>query len=148
MSRVTLQDTTQSLIVKMCDGNPGAVAVLCELFKCSIEIDPKAGLGGLHYLLMMDDFGLYGSHIWMLFKDVCGQKLEGVIALFRAHQLGIISSRELRRIVDADEPYDTLPLIGKIRKELPDFALSVNLPTEQTDGRQVPDRDLLVNGDT
>ncbi len=124
MGRVTLDDDLKSSIVKMCEGNPGALTVLCELVTRTPEIDPDAGLGGLHYLLHMDDQGLYGSHIWMLFKDVCGGKLEGVIALFRAHQLGIIPSLELQRIIDEDKPYDFAPLIVAIQKEVPTFATS------------------------
>jgi hypothetical protein len=73
---------------------------------------------------MMDDWGLYGSQIWMVFKDVCGQSIEGVIALFRAHQLGILSEKELQQIIDKDELYDFIPIIAAIQKELPTFAPS------------------------
>ena len=124
MGKIGCDDNLLDSIVKMSEGNPGAVTVLAELVKRTPEIDPQAGLGGLHYVLMMDDWGLYGSQIWMVFKDVCGQSIEGVIALFRAHQSGILSEKELQQIIDKDELYDFIPIIAAIQKELPTFAPS------------------------
>jgi hypothetical protein len=123
MGRIQLEDSVTSAIVKMCDGNPGGLTVLMELIKQVPQIDPECFMGGLNYILSLDDLGLYGSRIWMLFKDVCGQEVAGVVVLFRANQLGHLSSRELRRIIDEDEPYDWRLLVPMIQKDVPTFTV-------------------------
>ena len=65
-NRVGLQDTVQDALVKMVEGNPGAITVLLEFLKRNPDL-------GLIHILKLDDLGIYGSHIWMLWKDVCGQ---------------------------------------------------------------------------
>jgi hypothetical protein len=107
-------------IVKMCDGNPGAATVLALLMERTPQIEVP-GVDGFLYVLHLDDFGLYGPSIWMLYKDVCGQKIEGVVTLFRARQLGHITGGELRRIVAEDKPYDWRPLVALIQRDVPEF---------------------------
>jgi hypothetical protein len=121
MGRIQLDDSMMSALMKMCEGNPGGLNVLMELVRQVPCIDPACALGGLHYVLQLDDLGLYGPKIWMLFKDVCGQKIEGIVVLFRAWQLGHLSATELRRIIDEDEPYDWKPLVALIRADVPEF---------------------------
>ncbi len=70
MSKITLEDTNQSAIVKMSEGNPGALTALVGLLQLDKKVAP---FGGLVALLHLDDEGIYGSRIWMGFKDYCGQ---------------------------------------------------------------------------
>ena len=53
----------------MSDGNPGAINVMCML----INHDPVKGQVALCHL---DDMGIYGSQIWIAYKDICGQDIE------------------------------------------------------------------------
>lgn len=70
MSKIVLEDTTQSAIIKMAEGNPGALTAMIGL----LQLDHKdAPGGGLVAILHLDDEGIYGSRIWMGFKDYCGQ---------------------------------------------------------------------------
>ena len=121
MGRVELDDSLLHALTKMSEGNPGALRVLLELMDTVPQIDPDSALGGLLYVLRLDDLKLYGSAIWMLYKDVCGEDVAGMVALLRANQLGQLPSRELRRIVEEDEPYDFAQLVPKIREDVPDF---------------------------
>jgi hypothetical protein len=121
VSRIQSQDTMLEAIVKMSDGNPGAITVMMQLLEQVPEIDPIAAMGGLLYVLHLDDFGLYGPSIWMLYKDVCGQEIAGIVTLFRARQLGHITGGELQRIVAEDKPYDWQSLVPKIQEEVPEF---------------------------
>jgi hypothetical protein len=121
MSRIQLEDSMADALYKMCEGNPGGLTVLMSLLEKVPQIDPVCAMGGLNYILQMDDFGLYGPQIWMLFKDVCGQEIEGVVTLFRARQLGHLSGTELRRIIEEDVPYDWRPLVATIQKDIPEF---------------------------
>lgn len=56
-SRFDPNDTIPQTIMKMSDGNPGALKVLCG-------IDPFMILG-------LDNMRIYGPNIWIGFKDVC-----------------------------------------------------------------------------
>jgi len=79
-NRVGLQDTIQSALVKMVDGNPGAVRVSMEL------ITKEEGLGFIHYL-KLDDYGVYGCRIWMCYKDLCGENIDKLYDLLRNNKL-------------------------------------------------------------
>jgi hypothetical protein len=48
--RIKLHDTFQSAIIKMSDGNPGALRVLLELFEHGNKIEPDAFSGRLAFL--------------------------------------------------------------------------------------------------
>ena len=88
------------IMIKMSEGNPGAVTVLMELYKETPETDPMSALGGLGPIMWLDTFGIYGSRIWMLYKDVCGQDVEKTNWMIRAVQLGIMSEAELNHRID------------------------------------------------
>ncbi|MFZ2950919.1 MAG: hypothetical protein WA003_15700 [Desulfuromonadaceae bacterium] len=61
--RIELTDTPMPMIMKMSDGNPGAVNVLCRMLKEGEAIDRDSALGGYGALLGMDTHGIYGSRI-------------------------------------------------------------------------------------
>ena len=122
-NRIELTDNVFDIMTKMAEGNPGGLSVLMKLYTDSDAIDPDSALGGLGVILDFDQMGIYGSNIWILFKDVCGQDVTKLVALLRAKQLGYI---EERLIVDAAYGRNrNLPLkdlFDKVRAYLPDFA--------------------------
>ena len=65
--RVQLNMSMQEAIFALSDGNPGAVRVLCELLE---------GGNGIMDLLLCDTKRLYGSQIWVCYKDICGEDIE------------------------------------------------------------------------
>ena len=71
MSReaVNFSDSTQTVLVKMSEGNPGAVSVLMDLLK---RDDPAA----LMTLLTLDDMNMRGPQIWVGYKDHCESDIE------------------------------------------------------------------------
>lgn len=71
MSReaINFSDSTQDVLVKMSEGNPGALTVLMELLK---RDDP----GALMVLLSLDDMNMRGSQIWVGYKDHSGSDIE------------------------------------------------------------------------
>lgn len=66
MSRLTLEMTALDLYMALSEGNPGALNVLMQL-------EQKFGAMAL---ITVDSKALYGSRIWMLYKDVCGEDIE------------------------------------------------------------------------
>lgn len=100
MSRIKLEDTFMDIMVKMSEGNPGAINVLMQLYKEVPNIDPQNILGGIGAILELDTLGVYGPRIWMLYKDVCGEDIANTNWMLRAWQLGIISEAELNKRID------------------------------------------------
>lgn len=121
--RITLQDTAITAITKLSEGNPGALRVCSELFKEGAAIDPDAFGGGLSPLLALDTHAIYGSRIWMLYKDVCKQNLTHVVAVLRAVQLGLFTESALKNgINNYGEGVDCVALFDAVCNRLPNFA--------------------------
>jgi len=123
--RINLHDTIATAISKMSDGNPGALSVLAQLAHDGNRIDPDAVLGGgLSFILDLDSLDIYGSEIWVLYKDICGSNLAKLCAVLRGWQLGFIPESEVRTAV-------RVPLLGmtinideivrRVRERLPNF---------------------------
>lgn len=127
MSRIQLTDNGIDIIMKMVEGNPGAISVLTTLIKEEPKIDPDSFLAGFGTILSMDEMGIYGTHIWILYKYSCGQNVLNLITLFRAHQLGFVTSESIKSAsteaaASSREPsFDFTDLFSKIKTQLPDF---------------------------
>ena len=127
MSKIELTDSTQDVMVKMSDGNPGALHALCSMLKESPSIDPQGAMGGLGPKLSLDTLGIYGSEIYILHSDQCHRDTRELLMLLRANQLGFISSERIQRIARS-QMRDTLltedemgELNRKVMNELPSF---------------------------
>ena len=108
--------------MKMCDGNPGALRVLCECLKDGATIDPDGFAGGLGAVLGMDTLKVYGPRIWMLYKDVCDHDLRVMIAVLRAWQLGFLTEAALNKAVDSyGAGIDVPDLVALVEARLPKF---------------------------
>ena len=123
MSKIELTDTTRDVVVKMSEGNPGALRVTMELLSKTKDIDPDNALGGLGTILRMDDMGIYGPRIWMLYKDVCGEDLTKMVGLLRAQQLGIVSKSKLYHAIENwGDGLKLNVIMSQVRERLPRFA--------------------------
>lgn len=118
MPRIELNDNLMDIFLKMSEGNPGAVTVLMELYKEVPTIDPKNILGGIGAILDLDTLGVYGSRIWMLYKDVCGQDIAKTNWMLRAWQLGVISENDLNHRIDNYGRDGIDAIIEKVMTEL------------------------------
>lgn len=124
--RITLDDSMMNIVMKMADGNPGAVTgnpgAVTVLFQLIADKnDPDSWAGGLGNLLSLDTLGIYGPDIWVLFKDVCGQNILNVVTVLRAVQLGLYSERNLWNCIDNRTSLDCEQLLTKVRERLPRF---------------------------
>lgn len=121
-ARIELTDTGMSACVKMSDGNPGAITVMALMLKEGGAIDPDDFFGGLGAVLALDTHGIYGSRIWKLYKDVCGQDLRVTLAILRSVQLGFLDEGELNHAIDNNgEGLDIPALVTKVEEHLPSF---------------------------
>lgn len=120
--RLGLTDTPQSAIIKMGGGNPGALNVLCEIFKESQKIDPQNGLGGFAPILFMDTLKIYESRIWMLYNDVCGCRLDKMLGLLRCVQMGLLADEKIQHAIDnRGGGIDLDDAMASLKDRLPSF---------------------------
>lgn len=76
-TRINLGGTTLEAIVSMCEGNPGAAVALSELIKNDEE-------NGLVMMLWLDEWGIYGTDIWVLYSDICAKDIKKMAAVLLA----------------------------------------------------------------
>jgi len=122
MTKLDLNDSIEDIMIKMSEGNPGAISVCMMLYTKGGAIDPDALFGGLGGVLSLDSLGIYGSKIWMLFKDVCKQDLVKTSAMLRAWQLGFVPKATLLHAIDNyGAGIDTDALLAQVQERLPAF---------------------------
>lgn len=122
-NRIDLNDDIQKIIYKISEGNPGALTVIMRSIKEVRVIDPDSALCEYGPLLLLDSFGIYGSNIWVLYKDCCLQEIVLFLACLRALQLGLISDSEIDdAILNNGLGFDPKYVLEKVQKELPCFA--------------------------
>lgn len=79
MTRIDLGDTIVDALTKLAEGNPGAVTVLAKL--------TRRDAFGFIQCCRLDDLGIYGPHIWMCYKDLCGEDIETLYSLLENEKL-------------------------------------------------------------
>ena len=122
-NRINADDSFESAVVKLSEGNPGALAALLNACKASAEVDPYCAWGEYGPLFSCDTHGIYGSRIWMLFKDVCNQSVTDLLAALRAVQLGIRTEKQLNTAIDNEGTgWNCEEVLAAVKAELPNFA--------------------------
>jgi len=123
--RIKLHDTTQEIVMKMCEGNPGGLRVLVDMIKNGSAIDPNDIMQGLGGVLALDSNNIYGSRIWYLYKDVCKGNLSHMIAVLRGWQLGYVTENLLAHAIDNyGDGLNVDSIVAQVQKRLPDFKVS------------------------
>lgn len=119
--KINLEMTLPDAVLAMGEGNPGALRVLAESAERNGEIDPDNAFGPWGLLANLDNLGIYGEKIWILYKDLCGESVPKTTAIARACQLGIIPRKQLELAIDKKGPLEVDEIVGKVREELPNF---------------------------
>lgn len=120
--RIQLTDTAMTAAIKLADGNPGAITAIMKMMESAPSIDPDSAFGPLGPLFSLDSMGIYGSRIWVLWKDVCGGNALRVETLFRAAQLGIISDQQVSNAASTGRAgFDFSDLLLSVQEQLPAF---------------------------
>lgn len=128
MSRIQLTDSIPEVLTKLSEGNPGAVTVMIRLIQDGDGIDPDSWAGSLTPMLSLDSYRIYGSHIWILYKDICKQDIRCMCAVLRSVQLGMTSPerlkaeiRERSEGVEPRNPLDAREILKGVMEYLPAF---------------------------
>jgi hypothetical protein len=124
-TRIQLEDDFAGIVTKMTDGNIGAVTCMIRTMELTRAIDPASIIGEIGPLLTLDNIGIYGSAIWVLFKNVCKEKPAVMIAVLRATQLGILDKETVlasavrqNRQADQEILFDPIDIYYKVRERL------------------------------
>lgn len=134
--RIELTDSLLDVMLKMSEGNPGAASVCAQLMKETPQIDPDNIMGGMGVILSLDDMGVRGPKIWMLYKDVCKENLTYLNAVMRGRQLGHLSSEKIQHAIEHyGEGLDLPAILAKVQSELPAFG---GLTPHAADAKNAP----------
>jgi hypothetical protein len=87
-NKLRLTDTGMDVVIKMSDGNPGAMQVSMLL----VKEDMKS-------ILFCDNIGLYGSELYMLWSDCCNRDIGKTIKVLNLLSECKISEDEFWRRV-------------------------------------------------
>jgi hypothetical protein len=124
-TRIKAEMTTMEILTTMGEGNPGALTVCVSILKHGPAIDPDDLFEGFGTLLTLDMLGIYGSRIWVLFKNVCDGDLVKLMAVTRAYQLGqlggateVAINRAIGHSVDS---LDVNAVMAAVQQRLPKF---------------------------
>lgn len=122
--RIKLTMSLPDILQELSEGNPGALTVLLKLMKQAPVIDPEAWAKELQPLLSLDTHGIYGSQIWVFYKDICGESILNMLIVFRAVQLGLMREDTLQAWLRAPHrvPASQFEVLRELLKEkLPSF---------------------------
>lgn len=81
--RIKLDHTPMDMMLALCEGNPGALSVCMDIQKAN----GGDVIGLCADLIYLDAAGIYGSDIWIAFKDYCGQDIRAFIDRLRSGEL-------------------------------------------------------------
>ena len=98
MSRIELEDSGMDMLIKMADGNPGAITAMMAIIEQHDSIDPQAIMGGIGAIMILDTWEIYGTDIYVLFSDKCGKDVRKMLMIMRATQLGMFSHSKLKEL--------------------------------------------------
>lgn len=133
--RIELNDTPLEIITKLSEGVPGAITVMGGLMKTPLPKECEGLMEGppLGPLFSVDSEGIYGSAIWLLYKDACGEDLDNMLRVLGCLQQGIIDHNDVANVIeDPDELFTEHQLLTRINGSMLNSEVSDGLdqPTE------------------
>lgn len=113
----------------MCEGIPGALNVMLAVITKGSKHDPNCPDVPFAVVGMLDEMGIYGSRLWILYSDVAGAKLGRFLAIIRAFQLGFLKEEEIDASIEAEKAtFDVDAVIVRVQERLPKFLLELEEP--------------------
>jgi len=120
--RIELSDSILDIVTKMSNGNPGAISVIIKIIKHGAEIDPDSFCGSLGTIFNLDREGIYGSDLWLFYKDVCKENIVNVVGVLRCCQLGELPISHVWDAIRGIKQLDIEPVMELVKAKLPNFA--------------------------
>lgn len=109
-------------VFALSQGNPGAVVFILNMYKSSVQIDPRAWGKELHPIMELNELGIRGAQIHAFAKHTCDHDLVTAFAMFRAVQLGFITRDSLLNAIRDEKPVERCAeLVELVKQRLPEF---------------------------
>ena len=126
MGKLSLDMSIAQCMIVMADSNPGAAVAIMNIMQQTSAIDPDNALGGIGYVMDLDEMGIYGTDIYVLYSDICNKELPKFLAVLRAKQLGLLDTYVLQRACARQDlmgktMINVEDLYQKVRERLPAF---------------------------
>jgi len=135
-TRISMDLSPMDIFIKMSDGNPGGLSALLQMYEHGALIDPMDFMGEFGAMFALDSHGIYGSRIWMLYKDVCDENIGKTIAILRATQLGFLSDSDLDTGIDNyGAGIDVNSLVAQVEARLPNFNVNARYTKDMNDAQ-------------
>lgn len=125
--RVNLDMATEEAVCAIAGSNMGALSVCSSMVDRVEHIDPSALFGGMSYLMMLDNLGLYEEDVFILFKYVCGQDMPKMLAVLNATEheslTGVTRDQVTEAIQKEGEGVDLDPdaVLARMQEIIPGF---------------------------
>lgn len=130
--RLSLDDDRITVVSKLSQGNPGAMRVLMEFMETAPLMDPDAPYP--FNMLIFDMVPILGPNIWLLYKDVCSQRIECVHTVTRSLQLGLVPFNQVRYALDhRGVNLDVAQLLDQVQEQVPAFLAAPQHPDPDMD---------------
>jgi len=100
MSILEVTDSKMDMIVKISQGNPGAMTAIMNLMKETPMIDSDSIFSEMGPILMFDEYEIYGTDIYILWNDKCQKDCRKVNLLIRATQLGFLPESRIQELAE------------------------------------------------
>jgi len=84
--RIKMGDNPMDIVIKMSEGNPGAMNALMQL---TSTFDTAL-------ILTLDTLGIYGTDIYVLYSDICNRDIMKMVTVIRSVQLGLFDGEILK----------------------------------------------------
>ena len=68
--KIGMHMSPMDIMFKLSEGNPGAINVMGQMLQEEV---------GFLYILSLDDMNMWGSQIWVGYKDYCGEDIKKFI---------------------------------------------------------------------
>ena len=108
MSRIAISDDLVTALQKMSEGNPGAINVIMQLVEKTDELYVGQGFAPFECVSRLDKLAIYGPSIWILYKDICHQRIELVFKMLHANVKGILSDADINKSILCSFPTESV----------------------------------------
>lgn len=91
MSKIKMNDSVQDIVLKMSEGNPGALTTCLEIIKAKNNDIVQS----IPIFLTLDNMELYGSYLYMLWNDCCSRNIDDVLRVICCFAEGKITKNDI-----------------------------------------------------
>jgi len=123
--RIRLTDNSSAAIALMADANYGAWLRMAKIITQGPIIDPDTQ-NSLEPIKALDEMGIYGKAIFILFEDICYGDLPKTLAVIKAVHVGLLDKDVLKDACSKEDCsgrnlVPVFKLYDQVKQQFPNF---------------------------